>query len=98
MQPTSALSLGRACRYRERLLISKRVAVEAAPGAKVVVEWRSGKPYECAVGSAGPCGGVLRGLAVRHSSPSVANNYAVFLQATLRAGRTPLFWDIVKNP
>jgi len=68
--------------YKERLLISKAVSIEAAPGAQPVVEWRTGKPYECTVGSVGPTGAVLRGLTIRHASKSVANNYAVFLQTS----------------
>ncbi len=69
------------CRYRERLLISKQVTIEAATGARPVVEWRTKEPYECTVGSCSPTGATLRGLTIRHASKSVANNYAVFLQA-----------------
>ncbi|KAK3270530.1 hypothetical protein CYMTET_21075, partial [Cymbomonas tetramitiformis] len=45
----------------------------------VLLEHKTGNPYEATVESTGE-GVVLQGLTIRHTSPSVANNYAVFLQ------------------
>lgn len=44
------------------------------------VIWETSEPYQ-AVLEAGPdaAGALVRGLTLRHESPSVANNYAVFL-------------------
>lgn len=53
----------------------------------MTVVWETSEPYQ-AVLEAGPgAGGTLvRGLTLRHQSPSVANNYAVFLPVSC-AGR-----------
>ena len=63
--------------YRERLVVDKRVTVRAAAGADVTLEWVVDRPYESAV--VVPRGGslALAGVAVRHASPSVANDFAV---------------------
>ena len=45
----------------------------------MTVVWETQKPYESVLQSSAP-GAVVRGLRLRHSSPSVANNYAVFMQ------------------
>ncbi|CAL8468917.1 g8458 [Coccomyxa elongata] len=66
--------------YRERLLISHPVTLQAwPPGADVTIVWETDRPYESVVQSSG-VGVHLIGLKLRHSSPSVANNYAVFMQ------------------
>lgn len=73
-------------RYRERVVVpaslARALTVEAAPGASpmdVVVEHRTTAPYEATFEAAPGCIGVtLRNLTVRHSSPSVANNQAVY--------------------
>lgn len=71
-------------RYTERLVITQPVTIRAAPGEAVEVAWTTGEPYqatlECGPGVEG--GVLLQGLRVKHSSPSVANNYAVRLQGS----------------
>lgn len=70
-------------RYLERLVITQPVSITAAPGAAVEVAWQTGAPYEAAVEVLGvrqPDAVLLRGLRIRHSSKSVANNYAVRLE------------------
>ena len=49
-----------------------------AQGADVTILWETGRPYESVVQSSG-VGVHLIGLKLRHSSPSVANNYAVYM-------------------
>jgi len=67
--------------YQERLVISGPVIIEAYPqGSAVKVQWITTSPYESVVECTSP-GVVLRGLTLRHSSKSVANNYAVYLHA-----------------
>ena len=73
-------------RYCERLQLRAPVTLQPAlgpQGGEVVVVWETSEPYQ-AVLEAGPAasGAVVRGLTLRHRSPSVANNYAVFLQVT----------------
>ncbi|BDA43086.1 hypothetical protein COCOBI_04-0970 [Coccomyxa sp. Obi] len=66
--------------YRERLLLTHPVTLQAwPPGADVTIVWETDRPYESVVQSSG-AGVRLIGLKLRHSSPSVANNYAVFMQ------------------
>lgn len=82
-------------RYPERLVITKPVTIRAAPGQAVELSWDSNQPYEATVevdAAANPGAGleapgavVLQGLRLRHSSPSVANNYAVRLAVSLPA-------------
>ena len=67
-------------RYVERLLPTRAVTIAAAPGEAVEVAWATQEPYRATVEVVGVVGVVLRGLRVRHSSPSVANNYAVRLE------------------
>lgn len=40
--------------------------------------WETKQPYEAVVEASAPGGALLRGLRLRHASPSVANNAAVF--------------------
>ena len=44
--------------------------------------WETNRPYEAVVEASAPGGAVLRGLRLRHSSPSVANNAAVFARGS----------------
>lgn len=68
-------------RYVERLTITQPVSIVAAPGAVVEVAWQTAEPYQATVECSGVRGPVLlRGLRIRHSSPSIANNYAVRLE------------------
>ena len=50
----------------------------AAQGAAVTLLWETAAPYEAVVEAAAGGGVTLRGLRLRHASPSVANNAAVF--------------------
>lgn len=68
-------------RYNERLVISKRVRIAADGSGPVTLAWSTTEPYQAAVESQGLHGASVSGLTIRHRSPSVANNYAVFLQA-----------------
>ena len=73
--------------YRERVVVPSSLAglltVEGSgsgtsPGV-VIVEHRTSAPYEATFEAAPGCTGlVLRNLTIRHASPSVANNQAVF--------------------
>ncbi|KAI3436204.1 hypothetical protein D9Q98_002258 [Chlorella vulgaris] len=71
-------------RYVERLIITQPVLIAAAPGEVVEVSWHTDKPYQPAIECSGVQGAgavLVRGLRVRHSSKSVANNYAVRLES-----------------
>jgi hypothetical protein len=80
--------------YAERVVIPAGigdVTLEPAPGVpprSVIVEHRTEKPYEATIetsptgASSGTSKVVVRGVVVKHASPSVANNYAVFAVAT----------------
>ena len=47
----------------------------------MLVVWETSEPYKAVLeGSPAAGGALVRGLTLRHRSPSVANNYAVFLQ------------------
>lgn len=47
----------------------------------MLVVWETSEPYQAVLeGNPAAGGALVRGLTLRHRSPSVANNYAVFLQ------------------
>lgn len=69
--------------YRERAIFARAVTLAAAPGAAVELVHTTSSPYESTVVIAAD-GVIVRDIAIRHASPSVANNYAV--QATAAAG------------
>ena len=48
-------------------------------GADVTVIWETRAPYEAVLDSSAPSA-TVRGLRLRHASPSVANNYAVYMR------------------
>jgi len=72
--------------YNERVFIRKPVTLFATTGA--VLSWRSDKPYEATLdvdvsGAAeGPV--LVSGLKIRHSSPSIAQNYGVYVHSPTR--------------
>lgn len=68
--------------YKERLVIQKRVTIAAVKNSSVTVSWQTTRPYESVLECKGAIGAVVRDLNIRHRSPSVANNYAVFLQGS----------------
>ena len=74
-------------RYAERLVITQAVSILAAPGAAVELAWATAEPYQAAIQVAATAGVRVVGLTVRHSSPSVADNYAVQLQVRSGQGR-----------
>ena len=74
--------------YQERIKISRSVVLKAEPGA--ILSWESDKPYEAALtvdlSEAGTAADVLvSGLAIKHFSPSIAQNYAVYVPPPSRA-------------
>ena len=72
--------------YNERVVIRKPVTVFAATGT--VLSWRSDKPYGAAldVDVSGVAEGavLVSGLTIRHSSPSIAQNYGVYVHSLER--------------
>jgi len=64
--------------YRERLIISKPLTLEAH--GKVEVVWQTEEHYEPALTCETADGVIVKSFAFKHASPSIANNYAVFLQ------------------
>ena len=59
------------------------VAAAAVQGAKVVVTWETSSPYQPVLHCTSGCHAAIRGITMRHASPSVADNYAVHLQVCL---------------
>lgn len=80
--PSGGVVEVRGGRYAERLALTRPVTIRAAADEAVEVVWETQQPYQATV-EAGPELGeaavVLQGLRIRHSSPSIANNYAVRL-------------------
>lgn len=70
-------------------------------GAAVTLVWETAEPYESVVEASAPEGAVLRGLRLRHSSKSIANNAAVFCRGgalTLEARSRPLnHWGVIRS-
>ena len=74
--------------YQERVKISRSVVLKAEPGA--ILNWESDKPYEAALtvdlSEASSTADVLvQGLAIKHFSPSIAQNYAVYVPPPSKA-------------
>ena len=67
--------------YGERLILTRPIVLEVEPeGGAVTLTHDTEFPYEATVQV--ECTGVtLRGLQVRHSSPSIAGNYAVLVRS-----------------
>jgi parallel beta-helix repeat protein len=63
-------------------VISKRVSIMAEGGGPVMLSWSTSEPYQSAIESRGGHSASIIGLSIRHHSPSIANNYAVFLQVS----------------
>ena len=65
--------------YRARVIVQDReLLLEGGPGT--VLEWQTDDHYEAVAEVVGVQGSLrLRGIQLRHRSPSVANNYAVFV-------------------
>lgn len=80
--------------YRERLLISTSVCIEAATdivddGKIVEIAWETDNPYEstvtCHANGSETTSIYLKNLVLSHKSPSIANNYAVYVYETSNA-------------
>mmetsp|Transcript_25037 Transcript_25037/g.54086 ORF Transcript_25037/g.54086 Transcript_25037/m.54086 type:complete len:304 (-) Transcript_25037:254-1165(-) len=86
--PPGATILVRPGAYMEQLRVTRGVTLLADEGA--VLTWRSERPYEAALAldlsEAQQAAQVLiSGLSVRHFSPSIAQNYAVYVPEPSRA-------------
>lgn len=80
--PADATIMVRPGAYVEQLMITRPVRLLADAGAELT--WKSDKPYEAAltvaIADSQPAGDVLvSGLRISHSSPSIAQNYAVYV-------------------
>lgn len=82
-------SLSHCCRYAERLVLERPITIVGSPDDPSAVElvWETDEPYQPVIMFASD-GAVVRGLQIRHRSPSIAQNYAVYFQAS-----TPSFLD-----
>jgi hypothetical protein len=66
--------------YQERLVLDKPIFLTSAPkGSSVVLEHVTSAPYEATLEILSD-GVQVTGLTVRHASPSIANNYAVYVR------------------
>ena len=82
--PSGATILVRPGTYTERVRLTRSVKLLADKGA--VLNWKSDKPYEAALTidlseAAGASQVLVEGLAVTHFSPSIAQNYGVYVPA-----------------
>ena len=72
--------------YNERLFIRRPIKLLASTGA--VLSWKSDKPYEAAldvdVSGAAEGSVLVTGLTIRHSSPSIAQNYGAYVHCPTR--------------
>ena len=87
--PSGGVVIIRPGTYNERLIVRKPVKLLASTGA--VVNWKSDKPYEAAldvdVSGAADSDGfdvLVSGLTIRHSSPSIAQNYGAYVHCPTR--------------
>lgn len=67
-------------RYEEQVVISKPITLSANPDDPATLQWQTSQPYQSTITIM--AGGQLRlnNIIIRHSSPSVANNYALFVR------------------
>ncbi|KAG2491216.1 hypothetical protein HYH03_010426 [Edaphochlamys debaryana] len=80
--PEGAVVLVGPGRYRERLVLTRPVTIRAWPKyAPVELVWETPQPYQSTLQLEAQGEVLLEGLTVRHSSKSVANNYAVYITA-----------------
>lgn len=78
--PGATLRLA-AATHRGRLVLERPVTLECVPSASVTLVHETERPYEAAV-EVRCAGVVLRGVRVRHSSPSIATDYALFVRGS----------------
>ena len=83
--PSGGVIIVREGTYNERLFIRRPVKLLCN---RAVLSWKSDKPYEAALDvdvSDGSADSVLvEGLTIRHSSPSIAQNYGVYVHSPTR--------------
>ena len=95
--PGARIAVG-AGTYRETCTIRKPVQLVAAPGARPVVELVSDRPYQHALTidvATDAVGEVLvQGFELRHTSPSIAQNYAVYSASTTARGVKVVLRDL----
>jgi hypothetical protein len=65
--------------YAERIVVTKDVTL-SAPSATASIQWKTTQPYESTVTVRPGARLKLENVSIRHSSPSVANNYSIFCQ------------------
>jgi len=80
--PAGAVVIVKPGIYMERIVVQRGVQLLAEAGATLT--WRSDKPYEAALtvdlsDATEPAQVLIAGLTLRHYSPSIAQNYAVYV-------------------
>jgi len=78
----AVITLGKGM-WRERVVVPSgaKLTIEASEPGSATVTWETKQPYESVMVVEQGARLELRGVRIRHASKSVANNYAVFLQA-----------------
>ena len=66
--------------YEEQIVVSKALTLYAKPDEPTSLQWQTTKPYQSTITVAAGGRLLLENITIRHSSPSVANNYALFVQ------------------
>jgi Right handed beta helix region len=67
--------------YSERIVLRSSIILEAEPGASVNLKWSTSEPYQSSIEVVSGARASVRGFTILHSSPSVANNYAVYVKS-----------------
>lgn len=65
---------------QSRLRIERSAIIQGANDGSTVLEWRTREPYQSTIQVATGGRATVRNVTIRHESPSVANNYAVYSQ------------------
>lgn len=66
--------------YPERIIVSKDVTLSGQANTPTTIQWQTTQPYESTVTVRPGARLRLENINLRHSSPSVANNYCCFCQ------------------
>jgi hypothetical protein len=66
--------------FAERIIVTRDVTLIAPATNAATIEWQTTQPYESTVVVHPGARLRLENVVVRHSSPSIANNYAIFCQ------------------
>lgn len=67
-------------RIEEQVVITKPLTLSASPQDPATIQWQTAQPYQSTITVSRGGQVTLENVIVRHSSPSVANNYAIFVQ------------------